>query len=417
MFITTFWVEGYRSFSERVQLSELGQVVAFFGVNNVGKSNLLRVIALLGSVMQLPLIDISRRRGFPWDELKRISGEDASLFSLGKRRMYVGANFQTRKIVPGSASVADEVTISFVLEHQDDAVAISLDAWSVNGQTQLEPMLRWNEAISKQVGIDEAHRHEVQRLMAAWEKLGQHFQVESAAVAILPLSSERRKRLVSLGQSRDAKARTRYRQILDLFQTMDQGLPPGRLAPLENPPEYPQDLCWETDDGLIPLNQLGTGSQAILGMIASMLLAEAQLVLLEEPESHLNALLQEKVAPMLQEVAKRFELQVIMATHATTFAQAGVDIRHLERGVDGVARVQQLPEASALQPYQPVLPGSEVRHTTLPLVDHNKRVRVPDFVLEHLGVTPGQWLHFERDGERVCLLNSAQHDALVGEKA
>lgn len=416
MHIESFWVEGYRSFAERIRITDLGQVVTFFGVNNAGKSNLLRVIELLGRLMKLPLNDLSAQYGFSIERTNDLLGEDISLFSLGKERVALGACFRPSPGRWDSPGLPQKVEVEFEIVRQSGRIAIQLKAWRDEGHSQLAPLLSWWEATSTGEDLSSQQGAEFNDLLERWKRLGQACAATSPTVALFPLSAERRAQLVRLGQSREAKARASYRQILDSFESLEQGLPRGKLAPLENPPEYPQDFCWETDDGLIPLNQLGTGSQAILALIAALMMAESPIVLLEEPESHLNGLLQEKVAAALQEIARKLDCQVIMATHAPTFARKGVDIRHVERHADGSTQLQKLDEPSPLHVYQPSLPASAPNGSSLPLLDHDRRVRVPDFALEHSGVKPGQWLHFLSEGDKIWLLNSAQHDALFSEE-
>ena len=58
MYLKSFSVKGYRSFSDAVQLNDISTVTIIYGLNNAGKTNLLRALALFSSVCRQDLFQL-----------------------------------------------------------------------------------------------------------------------------------------------------------------------------------------------------------------------------------------------------------------------------------------------------------------------------------------------------------------------
>ena len=154
------------------------------------------------------------------------------------------------------------------------------------------------------------------------------------------------------------------------------------------------------DDGVVPLDVLGTGAQTLFSMLATLALANANIVLIEEPESHLNALLQEGLSELLQqEITENIGIsQIFIATHSTSFARPGFDLRHIERK-DGRTVITKIQSLEQLQQYATPT-GESIRNSDsrLSLLGYDGSVRLPTFVLDGLNIQPGQFVYFVKYG-------------------
>lgn len=82
MNLSSFSLNGYRSFQNKVNLEQLGSVVILYGLNNAGKTNLLRALTLFTSLIQEPLTRLVDETPRNPEAVYKNFNEDPWMFSL-----------------------------------------------------------------------------------------------------------------------------------------------------------------------------------------------------------------------------------------------------------------------------------------------------------------------------------------------
>jgi energy-coupling factor transporter ATP-binding protein EcfA2 len=180
-------------------------------------------------------------------------------------------------------------------------------------------------------------------------------------------------------------------------------------------PETREDVAWETESVLLPLDHLGSGAQAVFGMLASLALTRASVVLFDEPEQHLNVLQQEAVLDALTSTLDSLGVgQLFLATHSIKFAKPELDLRRIHRKEGGASAEKVAPPMlSAFEARGPAAPRTE----SPSMVAHDGSVELPGFVREALGIKPGEFVYFVRDPKAgFRLMSEAAVDAALGDE-
>src|SRR5262249_48906938 len=152
-------------------------------------------------------------------------------------------------------------------------------------------------------------------------------------------------------------------------------------------------------------------AQAVFGMLASITTMEAHIILLDEPESHLNALQQDGVLKALLEAREEFGIrQLIIASHSVRFAHPELDIRLLERARDSLIARSIIPPM--LKQFESRAVG-ERRPEDLSMLAYDNTVELPQFVRDGLAISPGQYIYFVMDGGNFRILSETQVDEIL----
>jgi energy-coupling factor transporter ATP-binding protein EcfA2 len=218
--------------------------------------------------------------------------------------------------------------------------------------------------------------------------------------------------LFALRISREPRKRESWRfftEVLQRFDTLH-----GKLVSIDRiDKNAAPELTFEERGRLVlGLEDLSSGEQQIVALVAAVLLSDAAILAIEEPELNLDAENQTRVRGILEELVKRgFKDQIFLESHALSFDGPGV-VR-FERGEQGVRaeRVASNDRTTALAKGSGALPEfvSREGYTLLP-----KKMR------EELRLTSGGALWFLR-GDRAWeawreddlarLLGDDEHDA------
>jgi hypothetical protein len=416
--IRSLRVEGYRAFGAPLQLDELGRVVVLYGLNNAGKTNLLRAVEMLSRLVDQPLVRILDDTPEPQDAFYRRMAQDPWMFTQGRPPvMRIQA-----ELAPSGDSVGFEVT------REDERVRIRLTRWFSGGVdvgTPAAAARRRLVASLREDTPDVAAQEEVAKADARWDSLRRSLRAAWGG-SWLPISAEVRTAFVQQGRIADLSLRARARQARETYARVVQGLPsPGSLQDLSaSPPSHPvdgapppgrEDVAWVTESVLLPLDHLGSGAQAVFGMLASLALARASVVLVDEPEQHLNVLQQEAVLDALTNALdSRGVGQLFLATHSVKFAKPDLDLRRIQR-TEASAHAEKVtsPMLSAFEARGPAAPRTE----SPSMVAHDGSVELPSFVREALGIQPGEFVYFKRDPKGgFRLMSAAAMDAAIGDE-
>lgn len=399
-------VSGYRAFREPLELRDLQEIVVLYGINNAGKTNLLKAVDLVARLVgqQLPklLDETAENATVLYERLQ----EDPWMFAQGAGgRVELDATLQ-----PGDQELGFEIVLEGTTararlvtwrEGSDDWLAIAVKARKAMQSAQQAP------AASEDTASEETKAFE--DCKSRWLRLRETIRVSPARHAI-PITRDLRKTVAAFAKATDVSQRKRATRMRAMFGGAALGLPPGALEEVDVAAADP-DFGWVTDEGIVPLDLLGSGAQAVFGMLASITVVDAPILLIDEPESHLNVLQQDAVLNALLEARKEFGIQqLIMASHSVKFARPSLDIRILERSPQGV-KVRSI-KPPMLREFEARTPPPE-RPQDVSMLAFDNTVELPQFVRDDLGIAPGQYVYFvKRDGGYRVLSEAAMDDAL-----
>lgn len=408
-------MDGYRSFGAPIELDDLGRVVVLYGLNNAGKTNLLRAVELLGHLAAQELVRVLDDTPQALDPFLARMGQDAWMFAQGQPPIV--------RIEAELAPSGD--VVGFEIRSEGDLIRCRLTRWTEGGADAAA------DAVAAHRGLLDAREDvfmatpsheqaEMDAIAARWAALGARLAA-ARTDGWLPVSPARRGEFVKLGRSPEVARRTRMRRATETFGQIVQGLTPGgRLEDVQLPgfkrlPGPRDDVAWVTDEALLPLDQLGSGAQAIFGLLASLALAEAPIVLVDEPEQHLNVAQQEAVLGALTASLDGLGLgQLFLATHSIKFARTDLDLRRIDRDERG-AKAQRVspPELGAYEARGPAAPRQE----EVSMLADDGSIEIPRHVRDALGLRPGEFVYFVRDakgGFRV--VSAAAMEAALGDE-
>lgn len=162
------------------------------------------------------------------------------------------------------------------------------------------------------------------------------FSAYSPGISGIPNQEEKRteklvKRSCSFGDSNVI-----LRNVLDLLRTTD----PQNIAEIEgwmssivgairifvdhDPARDAVILARaEVNNHTVPLELLGTGYLQLIQIFAYILFLRPRILLLDEPDIHLNPRLQERLVPLLSEIAAQRNLKIMMTTHSPFIVRGG----------------------------------------------------------------------------------------------
>lgn len=347
-FITRVRVRGYRAIGDEIELAGLGPRVALYGDNAVGKSAVLgalRLLGLLGATASHALLG----PGKPWPpgDFFEAHGEDARMFHIGTDRVEIAAEWSDG-VVGGVEIVGTGAGIEVRYRAETDGID-RVAALRAGVKDLQSPVVFSGEDAQQRV-------YEAQR---EWEAVvGGVERILARPIALLPppglpVPDAVRAAFVDARSSISAKQRAAARRLMAGVGAVFPALGPGELDVLIAGGPHPKDLAWVRSDGEpIALDRLGGGVQSVVGTLARVLLAEASVVCVEEPE----ALVGERAFAGLGAALKlAVDLgvceQLFFATHAVSLAEEGVTLVLMEPGERGpTAKIVTRPDLQRLTP-------------------------------------------------------------------
>jgi len=442
MHLKRFSVKGYRSFSDTVQLDDIGHIVVIYGINNVGKTNLLRALALFSYVCRQDLFRLINRtkqnaKKF-YEEIYSQLNENSWMFCLNgndHQEIILSATFLYQET---------ELSLELLIKNHGDSISITLNEWSDTQNNFIEASMHACSKYTNIQNIDiegeefeklskkeqETQKEKIDLAVEEWKSYENQWKDLQARLPVIsitdtarvPIPCDIRTQFSNLLKSLEPSKRAQAKRILTQFTEVAKGLPAGELEPIvgsiidEKEHRCEDDFGWITDNSVIPLDVLGTGAQTLFSMLATLALADTGIVAIEEPESHLNALLQESLSDLFrQEIAQNIGInQLFIATHSTSFARPEFDLRHIEKKANQTI-ITQIKAPEALKQYATPQPNS-LDSLPVSLVGYDGSVRLPDFVLRGLNIKTGQFIYFVKSKDaQFKILNETKMSEALGD--
>lgn len=429
MRLRRFSVSGYKNLRKPIVLDPLGPINLIHGANNVGKSNLLQAMALffrclLPAGNELPFTSpFSLGRS----EFHDLTPHPWELFTLGQPApILLNASLN---LLPSELAAAG---IQQVFPTTELDIEVKLE-WNAPEATYRITRFRFadgKDVTQRLNSADEKTRalrfaKFLARNMVVREGPAQRFAVigvrrnpEDDQVQRdgdrAPLALE----MYDCRESEDPVRRDRWRDFVQVMREFQDVTGDGTFEVTYQRSESLARLVFDTDKTRIPFRLLGTGVQQVAALIGQLLMRNASIVAIEEPELNLSWDLQNRLREALRKLVVEPHGvggldQLFLTSHSPTF-ETGEPFWLMETGSDGPT-VSRRP-ASAL----PQVLGYGPQHLGLPerapqaYVTSQGVVRLPPHAIERLGVSKGGGVVFvdaEPRGVRI-LSNDDYLDAL-----
>jgi AAA domain, putative AbiEii toxin, Type IV TA system len=449
--LQSFQVEGYKNLRAAVRLDDLGRFNVLHGDNSVGKSNLLESIGLFFVAVEAvreeaergPSLEERYARHAPVVEAApdgRPPREAVRSFAWFMREGYPpGDVFDRRDAQP--------IVMEARLELDHDESDPPWLAQPVVARVRVE---RGDEEVTVRIlglvrtvdGADLAtgggHTEATDEAFAlVLSRLGQRARGKAVAPRFALIRADRtlaREAAESPSPlaTREPLPRTLGKALYDAeratdtrrarFRRFTTAL--DRLHDLVGPGRWRMDFDIEADqaelvldDGSdrlpVPLRLMGSGIQQIATLCAGLMVTEADIVAIEEPELNLRWTAQRALRDVLHEIVAGADglSQLLLASHSGQFEEEPT-FYLLTRGPDGPHLHKKPAEEARLftQPEAPPSPSGT--HAPLGYLTSEGVVEVPPAVRENLGLTHGGGVLFVRgtDGHYRMLTNDQYAD-------
>lgn len=421
-------MRGYKNLEQPIVLDDLGPLNVIHGANNVGKSNLLQAIDLFFRCLIWP------GGGMPFGE-NAISGE---LLLVPDVRPL----FHLERPLP--------IVLAAVLDiRSEELAAAGIQTDLPVNELDIEISLEWRPPKSARCtftrirladGKDIALPSDPTRKQADWERIApvitfvarnllvtagpaQRFALVGVRRSLeedpiprdkgpAPLAREMYDCRESLDRARRDRWRAFVRAMGELRDITGEGTFEVTYPRAEDAPEA--RLVFDTETMRIPFGLLGTGVQQVAALLGHVLVRNASIIGIEEPELNLRWSLQNRLREVLKKLTsephgKGGVDQVFLTSHSPAF-EAGESFWLMEAGPHGPT-ISRRPVAAL-----PAVLGAAPEHLGLPerapqaYVTSQGVVRLPPRVIERLHAEKGGGVFFVEDDPRgVRMLSNEEY--------
>lgn len=425
MHLRRFSVIGYKNLQQLVSLDDLGPINVVHGPNNVGKSNLLEAMALFFRCL-LPVggeLPIATSRRFNPNEIADIVDHVRELFHLDKPTPITMTGVlhvpQEELDAAGIARVypVEDLDVEVVVEWDGDDAAIRMTRFQFsNGIDATQRMssaeektkvLRFAKFLARNLLVREGPDQRFSIIGVRRDLEEDRIRRESDKV---PLALE----MYDCRESPDTVRRNRWRAFVRAMQEFQKTTGEGIFEVTYQRAESRAQLMFDTDKTRIPLRLLGTGVQQLAALLGHLLVRNASIVAIEEPELNLRFELQDQLRDAFKVlVADTSQIggvsQLFITSHSPAF-ETGESFYSMERGTEGpvVTRRPASDLASVV--------GTPARHLGYPsraplvYVTSQGVTRLPPETLTRLGIDGGGSIVVQNvDEHAVRILSTDQY--------
>lgn len=405
MRLTSFEVAGFKNFFTPLRLDALEPFVVVHGDNNVGKSNLLEAMALFFSLLEAA-VESKAGRTSRLEEHAGASGMGPG--EVRRSRVWFAERgydlrecftFGVRKPV---------IRFAATLDTSDDTQGVS-NPNLIHITAELSPSgdvyeLRYSNEAVERLGHT-LHGVETLKLIRADRSaVGSARATETDSIGREP----RNEFPISLAlQLHDAQEgppgsaeRKRWERFVEAMRRVETLTGSGTWKVIYDRTKGTAFVALETTEARIPLRAMGTGVQQIATIAAQILVSDAEIIAIEEPEQNLRGTNQLLVRDLLRDLLKAPEppRQIIITSHSEAF---GTDLPFVflaRQGPSVVAEIRHPNEAPPiLRPPELVAPVDASAPRSW--VTREGIVRLPQPLLTDLNIPEGGGLNFIREAE------------------
>lgn len=362
--ISNFALAGYRSFGSEPQfLERFSKINLFIGKNNSGKSNLLRFIceiyAQVGSGQNSPSLDALARHIPLKGPLVVGFGEEFKLLADGKPTLAMDnrllLNLRDKSDINFAAHTLGKI---FSEKAKNDGTQLCWSLYSITDRAHITDS--WTNATRALTDNEISYLWRMMRNMSGGDRKNHWEKEVTAQLPTIPapvnttlIPAIRRigekgsissgfdgtgiiERLAKL-QNPDVhsqKDRERFNAVTNFLRDVTD----RPDAKIEIP--YDRDTILVHMDGkVLPIESLGSGIHELIILAAAATVLTDHVVCIEEPELHLNPILQRKLARYLERETNN---QYFITTHSAALMDTpNAEIYHVQL-VDGCSKVENV---------------------------------------------------------------------------
>lgn len=387
MRIEKFRVQGFKNLTEPLVMDNLRAYNVIHGVNNIGKSNLLEAMSLLMQPSKTLSKDATPLTG---DSKLEIEAWVPGLFPAPS----------TQEIAAAGLSLND--TESSLLWQNGRFRALT-DKQSGNSFITLGSSLGENNPLNQlRANRRGPMQDEIFLLIPVARGLAEKIQAQANRETTLALE------MYDAQQSEDIANVKRWRAFVEAMKDFQDITGPGEFVATFQRGSNQAQLMFEMKDARVPFRLLGSGMQQIVTLLGMILMSNASIIAIEEPELNLRWALQTRLAQTLRNLLVNPDAgidQLFLTTHSPAFSDTP-DFWLMRKGASAPI-IERRPSTDLalvlqddLQP-APELPHNEIKAVLTP----NGVVQVPEFVRELLQLQHGGAVIFRKARDGVLLQN------------
>lgn len=391
MRIESFHIQGFKSLAD-VKVEGLSDINVFYGLNNVGKSNIFEALALWSRCLTAS---------------ERISQE----------RFETEFGSSIFRLDDGQAKNTIQVSVSFMLDQKDEVSqqlrheSIGPPKSSIQSQQKTTvqshlkllfrnntPEFQWENSVirnSETIRLPDSIGSKIFQGLHRIDA-SRRFQIErqSTGQNLDSISDHNLKQALFYAYlSRDLQQKHRLEAIKRLLAA-----PPFNLGELDialDPTTDQIDIGFVRPDGRLPLENMGSGVQQLLLVLGQIFLNDYPIVAIEEPEMNLSPQYQQYLLVALRELMKDPNVklnQLFISTHSPyfEFAETFFDVTMDE---NGATQVVKLP----IEARDRYFPNTPIGEETGSRLNSLNQITLYNGVLEDLGLQRGDLVLFTKN--------------------
>lgn len=398
MRLSTFHVRGYKNFQTKVTLDGLSTVNVIHGPNNIGKSNLLEAMTLYFRLLGLeedgwlPLSvdrripdEEMRQRGFPRTDIFNLERPDpiemSAVIAIPREEL---ASAGIKPLLP-----CDQVTVSIVLQWTGQDIAYRVRQFTFADGT---------DAASAQSSPEKKTF-----VLKLAKFLMQNFLIRTAAradrfaliLADRHLDDDLALALFDAKESTDIEQVRRWERFVAVMKTFTDVLGEGSFVSIYDRKSSRASLVYQRTNARVPFHLLGSGARQIATLVAGILMTNATLVAIEEPEINLRYSLQERLRATLAAIcgAPGGPTQIFLTSHSPAF-ESGDHFYMMSSSPGGPAVARHPIGEAAVATDFPATVSPAPEKGVRSYVSSDGVVRIPERLLGTLGVPGGGGVMF-----------------------
>jgi hypothetical protein len=410
MRLQRFRVSGFKNLRQPVELDRLGPINVIHGENNVGKSNLLQAMDLFfhllrgqGAMLVQP-IPFTLGTG-PYPAIEIFNLEAPQPIEMEASFLVGAEDLAAAEMIPPAGVDATDMDIALRIERDNlrsGARSSSISKFrlfdqDVDLRVQPQDLVRLIEHVTR------VQLPQEQRTASRYVLIGTDRRVRDAVQPPQgrPSGADKESRnslipdplLLSLYDAKESFEPLRYKRwelFVAVMQEFEDIMGKGTLVATFDRRTNQANLALQTEKARIPISLQGSGVQQLVALLGYLLMSDAAIVAIEEPELNLRFDLQRRLRDALEKItaSPAGPTQIFLASHSPAFetGECFYAMRATDSGpIVELRKIEEAPlfTSHALENY---LPGG-----TAPLsyVSSDGLVQVPAPIRKELGLEHG----------------------------
>ncbi len=400
MQLIKFSVTGYKNFQKEIVLENMGKICVIHGENNVGKSNLLEAMQLFFKCCYKWFSSSdsdNKKLNLSADELAKLGFKTSEIFNLALTKpILITANLISEPEKQKTISIRLTLT---KLENNDISCTISTLEKNIFSFKNL--FMPYQESAYVLIGVD--------RLISESEmETGRNIVPQTLLL-----------KLYDIKDSLEPSIYEKWALFVRTLQRFNDVLGKGEFVALFNRHSNRANLAFQpqkSNSRRIPIEMLGSGIQQVVALIARLLVSNATIIGIEEPELNLRYTLQLRLREIFTEIVEDpvGPKQIIISSHSPAF-EFGKHFYAMRTGKDAPTLTHRpIAEANYFTEHYS---NTAAIDETAPMgyVSSDGLVKLPEYVRQTLQIEQGGGVVFikRQDNGHIEILTNDQYFDLL----